>query len=32
MKHREQDRGLTDTIPLLDPPDGPNPESLEPAD
>lgn len=29
MKHREQDRGLTDTIPLHSQPDEPNAESLE---
>lgn len=29
MKHREQDRGLTDTIPLHSQPDEPNAESLK---
>lgn len=29
MKRREQDKKLADTIPLLDPPDEPNAESLE---
>lgn len=29
MKLREQDRELADTIPLLDPPDEPNAESLK---
>lgn len=29
MKRREQDKKLADTIPPLDPPDEPSPESLE---
>lgn len=29
MKRHEQERELADPIPLLDPPDGPNAESLE---
>lgn len=29
MKRREQDRKLADTVPLLDPPEAPNKESLE---
>lgn len=29
MRHREQDRELANTIPPLDPPDEPSPESLE---
>lgn len=29
MKRREQDRKLAHTVPLLDPPEAPNEESLE---